>query len=136
MTTAFTYLVAYILACIAGWLAVACALYVMRRLVLKEKNRPPFIDWISFFGGATERAVALTLVLKAPPYLPAFIGGWVLLKFAIGWQREKRDDDDEKEVATQSFLALIGSVLSFAIAIAIGLALNPKALDVWATTPR
>ena len=29
----------------------------------------------------------------------------MLLKFAIGWQREKRDDDDEQEVATQSFLA-------------------------------
>ena len=55
----------------------------------------------------------------------------MLLKFAIGWQREKRDDDDEKEVATQSFLALIGSVLSFSIAIAIGVFLNPNALEVW-----
>ena len=105
MTTTLIYFGAYLLACVGGWFAVACALWFMRWRVLKAKNRPPFIDWIGFFGSATERAVALTLVLKAPPYLPAFIGGWVLLKFAIGWQREKRDDDDEKEVATQSFLA-------------------------------
>jgi hypothetical protein len=130
--TTFTYLGAYLLACVGGWLAVACALYVMRWLVLEKKSRPPFSDWPAFLGGATERAVALTLVLKAPPYLPAFIGGWVLLKFAIGWQREKHGD----EVAKQSFLALIGSVLSFAVAIAIGVALNPKALEVWATATR
>jgi hypothetical protein len=61
----------------------------MRQLVLHQKSRPPFIDWITLFGGATERAIALTLVLMAPSYLPSFIGGWVLLKFAIGWQREK-----------------------------------------------
>jgi hypothetical protein len=97
-------------------------------LVLQKKNRPPFSDWPAFFGGAVERAVALTLVLWAPPYLPSFIGGWVLLKFAIGWQREKHDD----EVAKGSFLALIGNVLSFAIAIGVGVLLNPEALEIWA----
>jgi hypothetical protein len=79
--------------------------------------------------GATERAVALTLVLLAPPYLASFIGGWVLLKFAIGWQREKHSD----EVARGSFVALIGNVLSFAIAIAIGVYLNPDALKFFQT---
>jgi hypothetical protein len=144
--TTFTYLAealsvlsppqAYLLACVGGWLAVACALYVMRWLVL-EKNLPPFSDWPAFLGGATERAIALTLVLKAPPYLPAFIGGWVLLKFAIGWQREGYGGKgDEGEVAKGRFLALIGNVLSFAVAIAIGVALNPKALEVWATATR
>jgi hypothetical protein len=67
------------------------------------------------------------LVLWAPPYLPPFIDGWVLLKFAIGWQRQKYGD----EVATGSFLALIGNVLSFAIAIGVGVVLNPAALDIW-----
>ena len=66
----------------------------------------------------------------APSYLPSFIGGWVLLKFAIGWQREKHGN----QVAEQSFLALIGNVLSFAIAIAVGAFVNPHALQVWATT--
>ena len=115
MTKWLCYLGAYFLTCGVGWFAVACAMWVMRRLVLKG-SRPPFTDWAAFFGGATERAVALTLVLMAPSYLPAFIGGWVLLKFAIGWQREKNGD----EVSEQSFLALIGNVMSFAIAIAIG----------------
>jgi hypothetical protein len=86
------YVAAYLGVCVAGWLTVAVCLYVMRLLVL-QKNRPPFSDWPAFLGGAVERAVALTLVLWAPPYLPPFIGGWVLLKFAIGWQREKHDDE-------------------------------------------
>ena len=82
-----------------------------------------------FFIGATERAVALTLVLWAPAYLPAFIGGWVVLKFALGWQRVTED----RQVTTQSHLALIGNVISFAIPIAVGLALYPEALNAWAT---
>jgi hypothetical protein len=109
---------------LGGWLV---CLYVMRWLVL-EKERPPFSDWPACLGGVVERAVALTLVLYAPPYLPPFIGGWVLLKFAIGWQRQEYGD----AVAKGSFLALIGSVLSFAIAIGVGVLLNPAALDIWA----
>jgi hypothetical protein len=53
----------------------------------------------------------------------------VLLKFALGWQREK----NSSEVMTDSMLALIGSVLSFATAIAVGVYLNRHAIDVWAT---
>jgi hypothetical protein len=68
----------------------------MRRLVLKKGNRPPLVDWMSFFGGVTERSVALTLVLWAPAYLPTFIGGWVLLKFAIGWQRDRNEEGQEE----------------------------------------
>lgn len=112
--------------CIMGWALVATCLYGMRWVVLKE--RPPFSEWSVFFIGVTERAVALTLVLMAPPYLPVFIGGWVVLKFALGWQREK-----DKNAAAGSMLALIGNVLSFAVAVAVGAALNPQALVVWAT---
>jgi hypothetical protein len=117
---------AYLLTCIVGHFVVAGCLWAMRRRVLKEANRPPFSDWIGLFGGATERFVALTLVLMAPAYLPTFIGGWVLLKFAIGWQRERNDERQpglilppgwkhDRQVAMQSFLALIGSVLSFSM---------------------
>jgi hypothetical protein len=114
-------------------------MWVMR-LSLKKENRPKFRDWMAFWRdfwmllifGSTERAVALTLVLMAPAYLPAFIGGWVLLKFALGWQRERNDEQD-RQVATQSFVALIGNVISFAIPIAVGLALYPEALNAWAT---
>jgi hypothetical protein len=127
MTTTFIYFGAYLLACVEGWFAVACAL-----LAGPEGKKPTTIyrldrlfrrrDWTRrCLDAGPQRSAVLT----------AFIGGWVLLKFAIGWQREKRDDDDEKEVATQSFLALIGGVLSFSIAIAIGIFLNPNALEVW-----
>jgi hypothetical protein len=117
---------AYLLACVGGWFVDAVCLYFIRWLVLK---RGPFIDGSVIIVGVTERAVALTLVLFAPPYLASFIGGWVLLKFAIGWQREKHSD----EVAKGSFVALIGNVISFAIAIAIGVVLNPDALKFFQT---
>jgi hypothetical protein len=129
MTREAWIVVAYLGVCVGGWLVVAVCLYVMRWLVLPELNWSKFSDWPAFFGGAVERAVALTLVLWAPPYLASFIGGWVLLKFAIGWQREERSE----AVAKGSFLALIGNVISFAIAIAGGVLLNPKALEIWAT---
>jgi len=122
--------IAYLVACFAGHLVVAVLLYGMRRATLKR--RPEFSDlWelSVFFLGVTERAVALTLVLWAPPYLPTFIGGWVALKFALGWQRERKTS----EALTASMLALIGNVLSFAIAIGVGVVLNPEAIFVWAT---
>jgi hypothetical protein len=52
----------------------------------------------------------------APLYLGPFIGGWTLLKFAIGWLRTPLN----AEVALGSQLAMIGNVLSFAIALAGG----------------
>jgi hypothetical protein len=125
------YFAAYFAVWVVGWLAVAVCLYVMRWLVLKKENRPRFSDWPAFLGGI-ERVVALTLVLWAPPYLPSFIGGWVLLKFAIGWQREEYGGEDKRDVEKGRFLALIGNVLSFAIAIGVGLALNPAAREIWA----
>jgi hypothetical protein len=124
------YVAAYLGVCIGGWLVVAVLLYLMRLSVLKKK--PDFFDLPAFYGGAVERLVALTLVLWAPPYLPSFIGGWVLLKFAIGWQREGYGGKGEDEVAKGRFLALIGNVLSFAIAIGVGVFLNPAALEIWA----
>jgi hypothetical protein len=81
----------YVTVCVGGHFVVGACLYVMRRLALK--HRPGFFDWSVFFIGATERAVALTLVLVAPPYLPAFVGGWVVLKFALGWQRETKNSE-------------------------------------------
>ena len=115
--------------CVGGWLAVGVCLYVMRRLLGIKTTSFALLD---LFVGSTERAVALTLVLYSPPYLAAFIGGWVVLKFAIGWQRRPEGE----EVGQSSLLALIGNVLSFAISIAVGLYLNPGALAVWATATR
>jgi len=99
-----------------------------------RKERPPLIEWLPIIIGVTERFVALTLVLTAPAYLPAFIGGWVALKFAIGWQRVKLHDD--KQIAEGSFVGLIGNVISFAIPIAVGLVLYPEALNAWHLQPK
>jgi hypothetical protein len=126
----WAYVAAYFDACIVRWLVVAVCLYGMRWFVLKKK--PVFFDLPAFLGGAVERAIALTLVLLAPPYLSPFIGSWVLLKFAIGWQREGYGGKGEDEVAKGRFLALIGNVLSFGWAIFVGVLLNPAALEIWA----
>ncbi len=107
-------------------------MWLIRYLSL-EKRAPKtselWGDWSVFFIGATERAVALALVLTAPPYLPAFVGGWILLKFALDWQRAEKGDD----VMTDSMLAMVGNVLSFAVAIGAGIILNPIAIKLWAS---
>jgi hypothetical protein len=127
MVTALT----FVGVCVLGHVVVAPSMYGMRWLALKERRPKPsefWGSWSVFLIGVTERYVALTLVLLAPSYLASFIGGWVLLKFALGWQRESKNG----EVLTDSMLAMIGNVLSLAIAIAAGIVLNPTAIDVWA----
>jgi hypothetical protein len=124
------YIEIYILVCIFGNYLVAYFMLLMRWLVGLDIR--PIIEWSGFLIGLTERAVALTLVIWAPRYLATFIGGWVLLKFAIGWQRTPLNP----RVALGSLLALIANVLSFALAIAGGLYLNPSALTYFgALTP-
>jgi hypothetical protein len=117
----YLFLLVYFLVCVGGHYLVAYSMYFMRWLVSLDTD--PSHDWMSFLIGFTERAVALTLIVWAPRYLVTFIGGWVLLKFAIGWQRTPLN----AMVARGSLLALIGNVLSFAVAIAGGLYLNQDA---------
>src|SRR5690348_2917318 len=109
------------------------------RLGLKTTN--PLTDWDVLFLGNTERWVAVALVVWAPTYLPGFIGGWVLLKFALGWQAKMSDkpqpwtesrnklrpltkEEDREKLRQESMLAMIGSVLSFTVAIGIGYVLH------------
>jgi hypothetical protein len=110
-----------------GWLVVGTCLYLMRWACLGRPSS--FIDLSVIFLGATERGVALTLVLFAPSYLAGFIGGWVALKFALGWKRETTTP----EVLTGSMLSLVGNVISFAIPIAVGVVLlKPDVLKFFA----
>jgi hypothetical protein len=83
------YLEVYLLVCFVGHYLVACCMHFMRWLVGLE-GQAPFHEWMAALVGITERAVALTLVIWAPRYLVTFIGGWILLKFAIGWRRGGR----------------------------------------------
>jgi hypothetical protein len=115
------YIAVYFLVCFGGHYVVAYLMLFMRWLVGLVTD--PWHEWMGFLIGITERAVALTLLVWAPRYLVTFIGGWVLLKFAIGWRRTALNH----MVARGSQLALIGNVLSFAIAIPGGLYLNQDA---------
>jgi hypothetical protein len=129
MPAAFAYVVTYFFVCIIGHYLVAWCMHRMRMLV-GLKGTAPFHDWTTALIGVTERFVALTLAIWVPAYLATFIGGWVLLKFALGWQRTQLND----MVARGSQLALIGTVLSFGIAILGGLYLNPQLTGALAHT--
>lgn len=138
----------YAVSIVGGWLIVSMILWVMSRSAGLPR---PFSEWIDFWLGGTERAVATTLVIVAPKYLSSFIGAWVALKLAANWNRQpikKNEKDSEKEqgqnaharrvdkhdpenFARRALLALIGSVLSFSIAIGCGLLIFPDALIVW-----
>ena len=124
----YVYIAVYLLVCVGGNYLVAYIMLFLKWLVGLDTR--PIIEWTGFCIGFTERAVALTLVLWAPRYLVTFIGGWVLLKFAIGWQRTPLN----AKVARGGLLALIANVLSFAAAIAGGLYLNPDALTYFENT--
>jgi hypothetical protein len=116
----YLYVAIYLIVLIVGHFFVASCLYAMRRLV-RVKPLPPFTEWLNFFIGGTERSVAWALYLWAPSNLPTFIGGWVLLKFAVGWQRRAKEPNvDGDFVEKSAMLALIGNILSFATAIAGG----------------
>ena len=74
-------------------------------------------------------------------------GGWVLLKFALGWQasmsatehhskeerskirREYHSKEERSKIQQGSMLAMIGNVLSFAVAAVVGWVLNPDFLN-------
>lgn len=125
-------LLAYAVSLFGGFFFVGACMWLMRKAVGDgeykpiQKYKPPF-KMLDLFVGVTERFVATTLVVFAPTYLASFIGGWTALKFAANWKRQANDD----WVSTGSLLFLIGSVLSFAVAIGSGLYLNPDALTVW-----
>jgi hypothetical protein len=104
--TTLIYVGAYVVGCgIGGHVFVAWWMWFIRRVCLEKRDK--FLNKVRegsvLFIGVTERAVALTLIVWTPSYLPAFVGGWVALKFALGWQRAPPD------VAKESLLALIGT---------------------------
>ncbi|MFZ0149120.1 MAG: hypothetical protein WBG18_23230 [Xanthobacteraceae bacterium] len=124
------WLIATVISVVGGHLILIPTMGWMERWYrLKQRRRFEPLDlWV----GGLERAVATTLVFYAPKYLATFIGGWVVLKFALGWQRERAGRVHAPEVViTRSFLALGGNVISFGIAVVVGVLFHPASLDVW-----
>ena len=130
------YVLAYIAVIFLGWLLVGLVLKLMRLSIRHEyrvadTTKPAKSSWriVDLWLGGIERTIAVTLIIYAPPLLAPFIGGWTALKFASNWGRTDRKSND----AGSSFVFLVGSALSFGLAIWVGLLLNPEAIDVWAT---
>jgi hypothetical protein len=78
----------YLVSVFIGHIVIATLMHCMRRLVGIERD---FWRWSDFFIGATERLMATTLVIFAPSYLPAFIGGWVKIGRKLAATRKQRN---------------------------------------------
>jgi hypothetical protein len=115
------WLIASVLSWTIGYLVVALLVKLVRITVAELRGEPIF-EWLVFWVGGVERTAAITLAFCAPNQLATFIGGWTVLKFAAGWQREP---NDKSGVKSGSLVALIGSVLSFGFAM----------LSVWLVYP-
>lgn len=132
------FVIAAIAASVAGYLIIGLVLHVLRicaawfrakhpertieaveRIYLRDSFAP-----IDFALGASERIVALSLFIWAPQHLATFIGAWVAAKLAANWQRIK---SEKAWVREGSLIALIGSAISFGIAISIGMYIKPPA---------
>jgi hypothetical protein len=80
-----SFIFALIVCSVVGWGVVGCSLVAIRSW-LRLKTEGSLYDPGVFLLGSTERLVATALVVWAPAYLAGFIGGWILLKFALGWR--------------------------------------------------
>jgi hypothetical protein len=81
--------------------------------------------WLAMWIGIAERAIVTALTIWAPSAVAVFVGGWVLLKFAGGWGRIKEQDVHTRSVY---MIGLLGNVVSFSVAIAVGLVVSPNSL--------
>jgi hypothetical protein len=109
----------YTFSVFGGYWLVGAFMHFMRSWIIPNHKETTQSKRMVFFVGATERLVATTLIIFAPAYLAPFIGGWVALKYAANWQKK-----EETNAREHSLFAMIGTVLSFAIAIGAGLFIN------------
>lgn len=124
------YVWAYLVSILGGFIITGPLVYIMRKTSGidsgKEGNLYQFSNiygWSIFWLGATERGIATTLFIFAPPQLPLFIAGWSAAKIAAGWGRHS-----DIKYAAGHMSALIGTAWSFCIAIGAGYWVYPGAL--------
>jgi hypothetical protein len=96
-----------------GWGIVGAVLWLIRKTV-DSKDAPFSFQPMDFWLGTTERAIAMAIMLWTPENLAVFVGGWTAAKIAANWGRMKSDGT---YVRTGHLIALIGSAISFALAI-------------------
>ena len=96
-----------------GWVIVGCVLFLIRKTI-KSRDAKYSFEPLDLWLGTTERAIAMSLMICSPGTLPTFIGGWTAAKIAANWARIQPVDDYAR---TGQLVALIGSALSFGLAI-------------------
>ncbi len=126
--------IAYVGIIFGGWIIVGAILALMRASI--KKDYPPAdqrdsekSSWriVDLWLGGIERFIAMTLVIHAPPLLAPFIGWWTALKFASNWGWPNR----KKNAAGSNFVFLVGTAISFGLAIWVGLCFNQEAINAW-----
>jgi hypothetical protein len=117
--------VAYFVSIVVGHFVVWGFLRFLRWHTRQDQDRQPAM---AMYTGLFERTVVTTLVVWVPSAVGPFILAWVAAKIAANWQRLG------KSVAarTGTQTALLANVVSFSIAIAAGVWINPAALEAWA----
>jgi hypothetical protein len=123
ITVTGVYVALIIIISALGWLIVGAILWLIRKTI-DSKDAPFSLRAIDFWLGTTERVIAMCLAIWQPETLPAFIGAWTAAKIAANWGKMKSEDE---YVRTGQLVALIGSALSFGLAI-IGAALLKRLL--------
>lgn len=88
------------------------------------ENIPERIPFIPLLIGVFERAIITTLVGFSIPGAAAFIGTWVLIKAAGGWQTW----GEGKYARAVLFVGLLGSALSIVFALVAGIILRDSFL--------
>jgi fructose-specific phosphotransferase system IIC component len=126
MTFATRVVIAYVVSIVVGHLLAHFWVVTLQARIAPNKKAEKRVALLDWSLGGLERAIATTLVIWTPSLVPAFIGGWVALKFAGNWQRYQGGDDKEKwDLAYKSMAFLVGNAASFIVAIGAGMIANP-----------
>jgi hypothetical protein len=89
-------------------------------------------EWPSVVTGIVERLIFTAFVIIAPKDTILAMGGWLTLKMAASWQREKPSGTGHYRWISSAFVALQTGFVSMALAAAGGLlALYLAGAETW-----
>ena|SRR5258706_15431790 len=134
--TSNTIVEAYILSAVVGGLIAGGWVHILVGILHWQIGPDPTssterIWWIPVLIGIAERMIVTTLVIWSPKLLAGFIAGWMALKVAGGWGLLR--ESTARNRSTRA-IALLGSVVSLAWAIGIGLYFAPESLAAFSSS--
>jgi hypothetical protein len=119
-------IIAYMISTLGGYAIVGVAVFAMRTTIphaastVANSTPGDSFLWYHIWVGFTERAIATTLFIWVPGQLGIFIGGWTAAKLAAAWSSRLKEEHRPAQV-----LALLGTTISFCVAVGAGVYANP-----------